>query len=513
MRLIYLILSCIIFSMGYAQTIIDIEIDEISLSSDNIKFLNHGEEETYVCEMHIVQYRDFDYDLIQSCYADMYPEYGKRTMEWNEIKKFSKPERLNNWLSDKKYRRKGQRHNENYTSHLQYLDSNFFVHFNLEFDNYSKKWRAKNAYFLDYVYLRINGKYLIVCLIDNDGPREYVDPRIRGFIIPNKNGDVILFKGSRYVEAGRSADSLGLVKSFPSKDFFRIKDENGKKWLYDKLFQERIIDQPFNEIFFGRRHIICDDDDGSVVFDNSAQKRIIKNAQIAHDFKGLVQFIKSNKIYWLDKDGIMYDTFPKPAWAWCGTISSTQRIIDKTEEGFFESYETGYWGARTCRDSIHLVNYDPIQSIQYLNNATYNEFDEYSDIYAVFRFPYNYYIINEENKKRLVAISNKRDSLERELILERDWGIGVNKNIDSLNNLIEELKDEIRVDLKFDGDFESFGYNHPIKFQENGLFGYYPQNPKARYKKLGKFNFHFAEFEMIDGRKGWLDNFGKEHFR
>lgn len=84
---------------------------------------------------------------------------------------------------------------------------------------------------------------------------------------------------------------------------------------------------------------------------------------------------------------------------------------------------------------------------------------------------------------------------------------------DSIDLLIKNLKNEAETELIFEGDFETFGYYHPVRFKEGNLYSYYPQNEKAKYKRLEKFNFCFAEFETEDRRKGWLDTEGREYFR
>ena len=79
--------------------------------------------------------------------------------------------------------------------------------------------------------------------------------------------------------------------------------------------------------------------------------------------------------------------------------------------------------------------------------------------------------------------------------------------------MINKLEDDIVIEVLFTGNFEAFGYYHPIKYESGGLFGYYPQNEFAKYKRIEKFNFFFAEFEDKDGRIGWLDIYGKEYYK
>ena len=53
--------------------------------------------------------------------------------------------------------------------------------------------------------------------------------------------------------------------------------------------------------------------------------------------------------------------------------------------------------------------------------------------------------------------------------------------------------------------------NTPIKVKCNGLFGYF-ETTEIKYKKLDTFTYNLAPFELDDGKKGYVDNFGNEYF-
>ena len=164
-------------------------------------------------------------------------------------------------------------------------------------------------------------------------------------------------------------------------------------------------------------------------------------------------------------------------------------------------------------DTVPITLDKRVTKITYLNNQTTDEFDEYSPLLSMFSYPNSYYVLTKGNEKQLVSIRNIRKEKEKRFINQREYGNQNKINKDSINTIIESLKDEIEITVHFQGDFEAFGYNHPIKFKSNGLYGYFPQNKEAKYKRLEKFNFFFAEFEDKNGQLGWIDIYGNEYLR
>ncbi|MBK8818204.1 MAG: hypothetical protein IPN49_03600 [Saprospiraceae bacterium] len=113
---------------------------------------------------------------------------------------------------------------------------------------------------------------------------------------------------------------------------------------------------------------------------------------------GSIQCIIKDEIKWLDFEWNIYDTFPKPKWSLCGTISSTERKIEKINNKIYEFYTSGYWGEKENRDSILILDDKSVNEITYLNNQISDAFDDYSDLLAVFSFPYQYYVLTGKNE-------------------------------------------------------------------------------------------------------------------
>lgn len=155
-----------------------------------------------------------------------------------------------------------------------------------------------------------------------------------------------------------------------------------------------------------------------------------------------------------------------------------------------------------------MTNCSWVKDLMYLNDSkAISSIPFHSD----FKFPNDFYIIKTDTKDYLVKIrprsgyynySNKFKSLiENNSIKDLDF----QKHLNGIN-------EESIVEFIFEGQLETLGYDHPIKFTKNSLIGYWPQNKEAKYKTVSEFNGLFAKIEMPDGSKGWLDIHGTEYF-
>lgn len=284
--------------------------------------------------------------------------------------------------------------------------------------------------------------------------------------------------------------------------------------MYDKLFNEKIIDRPFKDIRFSQNFIICVAENVTLVYDTQLKKKDIKNLKAACDSNYVTQFIIGNKIKWMDFEGKFHDTFPKPELGLCGAINITHRNIVSSVNKFKEFDTTrNIMMLQEEIDSTYFPNTDSIISILYLNHQSEHNYNDYSDLYSVFFFPYNTYLLKTTKSTKLVSINYKNEAQKKELLIKKEYYTESQIAKDSLTKVINNIKDDIEITTLFEGDIEAFGYYHPIRFKENNLYGYYPQNKKAKYLRLEKFNFFYAEFELPNGKKGWLDIYGNEYFR
>jgi len=388
----------------YGQTIIDIEIDEIYLDDDNIAFVNIGEVNSYICQLTPIVVKDFEHKIILECEEDNDWMWSDNPMQiqFDQFLKFDEPRDLLNHIKNHKYAKGSNETNLKQNAFLQLFNEHLFARVNFKnYDSQNINWQFSNVDFWDFVFIRINGKYLIIALVYED------DPRPGGFIIPTKDQIIVVSENFTYHPAGERIDTLNLTKQIPLSSFFRVRNTTKGQEINDKLFKERIIDKKFEKVKFGENYIHCNTENKMELYDKSFKKLNIKHLKAAYDSLGSIQCIIKDEIKWLDYEWNIHDTFPKPNWGLCGTISSTERKIERIHNRFYESYTTGYWGEKVTRDSILILDDKSANQITYLNNQNSDAFDEYSDLLAVFSFPYEYYVLIKENEKQLIAITNK----------------------------------------------------------------------------------------------------------
>ncbi|HMR87992.1 MAG TPA: hypothetical protein PKD51_07555 [Saprospiraceae bacterium] len=490
------------------QTIIDIEVDNIYLNDKDIVFCNKGEVNEYSCEVISIRQNDYHYQLILDCEDAGFSLSDSLMINQDDILKFATIADLDMWVREVKFESQENRVNNGKYFYLQQHSNNLFSL--LEYRKpfmLSDRVEFYEADFWRFVYFRINKKYYIIGLVDENAS-------VFGYIIPTKNGAIATDGDDFYHPFCQRFDSVEFVNKWDFDKFYRIKKEKGACYLYDKLFNEKIINRPFKNIRFSQNFIICMDENETLVYDTQLKKKDIKNLKAACDSNYVTQFIIGNKIKWMDFEGKFHDTFPKPELGLCGANDVANRVIRSSNLQFKEISKSRLYGMVSEEiDSTYLSKADSIVSIRYLNNEVEHKYDSYSKLYSVFSFPYNTYLLKTPNNTKLVSLIVKNEAYKNDLTDIKEYQIQSQIAKDSLTNVINNIKDDIEITTLFEGDIEAFGYYHPIRFKEKNLYGYYPQNKKAKYLRLEKFNFFYAEFELPNGKKGWLDIYGNEYFR
>lgn len=501
-------IAIFLMSIGLnGQTIVDIEVDKIYIYQGQIVFYNEGEINEYVCGIVPIKQNDYLNKLIMQCEIDDIDIKDNKIIDDEELLQFSKISEIKNWVKNRKFANDKNKLDSKYNSFFQLYNDYFFVDLKYENKYDSSPFpKFQQAQFLRYVYVRINNQYLIIGLLDEDS-------RIIGYVIPSKNGGYIAKEDTFTFEDEKRVDSINLTNYIKFESFFRIKKEMGLFHFYDKLFNEKIIDKAFDKIRFMTNYIVCSNKKEIVIYDKALRNLHLKNIKAAFDSLGTIHCIIDNKIRWLDQLGKFHDTFPNPNWGLCGNFTITKRNIVQERGNIKEIEESENFPSIFIKESTLIAKDKIVDSLKFLNNKSSHIYNDYSKLNEVFSFPYNTYIINTKSTSKIVNINNKNENIKRSLIYMRNDSLRNKINVDSINNLILNFKDDIEITTLFEGDIEAFGYYHPIRYKENNLYGYYPQNKKAKYAKLEKFNFFYAEFELPNGKKGWLDIYGNEYYQ
>jgi hypothetical protein len=371
-------------------------------------------------------------------------------------------------------------------------------------------WHTDRIDFRRYCLLRINNEFMIVALLDND------DADIEGFLIPTGDGGIVLSTGKHYLSEHRSLPVPHPDHHFQSKDFYRIKREEGAHVLCDHLFKERLLGQSYDSITVSNMIIVGRLNDHVDLFNVLLDPIEISEplAAIAIDMK--VQILTRRGILWYTPDGILHDTMPIIRHGICGNYSSVTRNIANENGMFYEIRQLSGLGFYNTTDSTALPLRRDIIGLKYLDGSDTHYYDEYSHLGRVYSIPYNYYIFETKISKGILKINSNADSIVRAYSNRFPLEMPFQQRMDSIARLARSTPPTITSEILFERpevEFFPCHYNEPIKFRIGTLFGYFPNDREARYRRLGNFNLAFAEYKKPDGTKGWVDVAGNEYQR
>lgn len=468
----------------WGQTVFDIEIDELHLTEDGLRFINTGETNSYDCELIASKLKDFKFQVV----FDNCDEIEKITttnenestkLDFKKILEFKDSKKYLKSLNGRKFGKKSEQQKQKQKSEILFLGNNLIAELNFrKYNNEDSEWEMKKANFWDYTLLRINKKYLIIALIDQADPG-FDWTSVLGFLIPMKDNSIVLSDHSIFEEKG-NVENQYFTRYLDVDKYFRKSKTNSGYQIKDKLFEEIILEEVFDEVKFSGNYVYCRKKNKLDIYNKSFSEKILKNIDAAYDTSGTIHFIKNNKLKWMDANKLVHDTFPKRTIIVHGMMYSLDRRILKFENGFYEESTLNDYPKKKKRDTTFICSQDSIQQVLYLNNTTKHHFGEGTGYGVVYNHPYSYLILKSKKNDQLISFNKKNKNSPVEVLLK--------------------------------GDITSYGYYHPIKFESENLYGYFPQNKKANYSKVEKFNFYFAKIKSKSGRNGWLDIYGNEFF-
>ncbi len=232
------------------------------------------------------------------------------------------------------------------------------------------------------------------------------------------------------------------------------------------LFQLKGISQYKQHLKFHKAEVFKDDkkkifkitSDGKVIYDH------LKFVDYA---EGALQVLTNkNELIYIDKE-LNKTSFPEEIEEYyCGTVDDYFVEIIEKEKHFLVEKTINFIDSKkaTKKVIIHSVPKENIKEISFLTKEKRIRYDENSF------FP------------------------ETLLIETKDGEKGVKANGETT-----EYYDEIKVT----------NFIH-VKVKKNNLWGYY-NTTDIKYKKLDKYIFNLASFELQNGKKGFIDSSGNEY--
>lgn len=476
--------------LGASQLIHDIEIDKIYYEEGDVYLVNESFDEYYECDIEVAILKTNKYSLSLYGQLEKDYDYSESVDMYEDIIKMNDLGEFKKWLKSRRFSR--NYFNEKSNSNHLYVECAYDEV--LEMSKYTSREDFSNIKreYLGYariVYFRVNQEFLIAGILR---PGRYGEDRFEnvGLIIPTKDGGVLTFGDHSYFGGEVIPDQIIAFKKSEEKDrlhcgdFFGLGEIDGETYIVDRLEHQLILPFPVDSVKMRRKLLVYYKNNEARVFNPFSRTHADLEFQAVG--KGIgngLQVIHDNQIKWLDQDMVFKDTIEPQRFFVCGTVSHYSRTID-TDSLYFN--ETLYGGRRNNlakSASYPLVESENVKSLLYLTDSPVHKFNENSKYGALIELPYSIYKLERDKHQQLVNIFQ-----------EKKGGELIVKTLLTADKILPS------------------GYYQPVKFIQGDLFGYYPQNKEARYKKIEKFNHHFAPFVDKDGRKGWLDLNGNEYF-
>ncbi|MGV3459704.1 MAG: hypothetical protein ACO1N9_04525 [Flavobacterium sp.] len=186
-----------------------------------------------------------------------------------------------------------------------------------------------------------------------------------------------------------------------------------------------------------------------------------------------------NSIHFIDNDGKLAENL-KPADMWgCGTVPHITESIANKNGNYVFHYLYQYGDKREME--YILASAAKFKSLTFLNGSLQKSYRNYG--MPEYKIPQKCFIAETNEGKTIVQIDYTQV------------------------NPVE------KVMLPF-GDYTFIfrDFNYPVKFTQDSLSGFFPQNKTARYVEVTDFDKGFARFKMTDGKMGWLSFEGNEYF-
>lgn len=500
MKKIYIILCLFFFKNMFSQQVFDIKVDLISTDKYNIKLYKKSSKNNLfrALEIEIQELYDFEYNFNISTFTTRDSLYiYNSNVSIIHVEKLP-PLDIKNFKKDLKKRYFIKNSNTEITQ-LEYFNNSFFALNTYKYEkiyNYDKnisenQWVLNYTDFYHYVFLRLNNKKLIVLLFENNadsngnGELDYI-----GSIIPFKKNYKIIIEGTEFKDIdSRNIDKTWLEASKnylyedSNKSLYRI--ENNK--LKDVIFNIDLLSKKFDSLYIDKGYIIGKIKEKHQVY-NSKLEDITprKKIKAIHVFdSNYLQAIINTKIKWISKSAKITNKKEKTIYTVCGTVNYSTREITQKNTDFLLNTKNSLIDGNTNTVSYRLFSNTDYDNVYFLNGTKFLSFDGNTGTGAYYKLPnnaLNYLIVKKNDKFGLLEVIFLKKGLKLKTILP----------------------------INYDSIIYS-GYYLPIKFEKNGLFGYYPINASAKYKKLEKFNYFFSRFTLPNNRKGWLSLEGKEY--
>lgn len=507
--LLWLLLFCI---KSTAQNIIEIELDSIHCNENACYLLNISKDEIYDCDFITLTLAENRYNQVIDCSYSKTLDKIKLGINQLEIRKLTKLSEFNDWVANSNFQTEFNRYGKKYTEQFQAIDSNYGVLHQEKYNDKYNKWFENRSDVYQIIPILINSEYYIAGLIDIDGNG------INHLIFPENKTKGLMYYDHRLY---RSINTNIPIDSTVQREIFRsyiVRQVDSEKTITNTISSTPLIKGTYDKILIKYPFVILEKENSIQIYNEKLEEITPNKLRAVYQHFGKLQLIIDGEIKYLDNIGTVIDSIPKfDRVLGCGNVSCIEkRIYDKGNFEFQETstdcYSIDMYESKNRNKNEYGFNINrEIKEIRYLSDTTTKVFSV-DCFMQFFCHDQNLYYFKSHNGSEGIfkRVNEKREMTER---IWQDKSISYDKRREKIQLINDTLKVSYRDEILIEGTFEELillGYNHPIIFKQNGLYGIYPQMKIGQYRSIMPFIGNLAEVEFRNGDKGWIDLDGNE---
>lgn len=349
-----------------------------------------------------------------------------------------------------------------------------------------REWILDRIYPFLYYTIEVNGK-TIIAIIDEQ-PSGFWDG---GYIAETRNRMFVQvanldFSDAEAVELSR-AENMDYL-SYESSDFeealYFTKKQHNDKYVLKTYLGETLL-QDCDSIYIQYHFILAEKDGKLDIHFPDLKTPPLRNIRAAYPLYGdkkpyYLQVLQGNEVKIVDITGNFVSKeklIPEEIQYVCGTVPSWRFAI-KGET--VVNYDMGYGGG-TPKDSTKVSLKDlKAEELRFVDGSD-RVFMSANDYFRIGYVP-----------KTLIRFKKKRK-----------YGL-LNVDFDNPNQ-------PYQIILPAEFDELIFDQKEPLRLRKGDLYGWYPMQKEAKFKKLEDFDHNFSRFELSGGTKGWMDIHGNAY--
>lgn len=356
----------------------------------------------------------------------------------------------------------------------------------------------RNEVYLGSYVLKYIDDYPFLFLLNNHGDSYTILPFFKKenpFVLGHKKYSdsqknkllVALSYKNLTVVGSKNKYGLYINYDYPRKESVRLKELLPP--IYDTIQLAKPIITKKNKTF--------------TLYNALGEKYPIEGVRAAFYFEGLgvMRTLQNNNLFWIDEVGKkitkkIHLGIPLGV----GELPDFDYHFDmiKSQDSLFVSFLKTRYNPNKKRRNI----YDTYDTLDIKKTALFSRKDVDSAFFLLRKFR-----TYKNDSKEELKTGNED---VRFIITKNSYGYTVYKaNYTTDSQINASLEKKILTNLSK----KPKGYYYPrvILIEKNNLKGYYPFVTEPKYKKLSEFEFCYARFTLLNGKKGWLDIYGNEY--